>query len=288
MLSSLVVMGIFATAIPFIIKYTFTNIESILRPTYYILNQDAIKKFNEMQQNKNIHPFFANLIPVGVTVLGVFTTMRVGTPWGWAQEFYKPAYTSFMVFVTVTFLIIGALGWIFIYAIILLHNISSLNFIADIFEWPARHIKALISAIFSLYFTGVMVYLGAIATVSIIPWGVFLLTTGFISQYWIIPLALTVIIYFIICQYYLHRILVTVKEIRLEKLDGQLADLFRNKAKISESKLKLMSELTSWRKTIENEPVWPINISTSIGIIGGVLIPAIINIIDIVQRFFSK
>lgn len=162
---------------------------------------------------------------------------------------------------------------------------------ASIFAWPVREIKKLNQIAIEVYFAGVLVYLGAILAVWALPWGEFLLTNdNLFTRLWVFPIAVIVIGYFLVLQFFIHRLLSMSKAIRLEKIDRKLEGLSPDDKNDTsfDMKLRLMNELISWRKIVEAEPEWPLNVQTSIGVIGTVLIPTLASISDFFTRFFGK
>ncbi|GJQ34342.1 MAG: hypothetical protein JETCAE01_03520 [Anaerolineaceae bacterium] len=284
LLASQLIIGISTALIPIFIKSNYKKI-ALISP----ILEDITYESNPKQLSNKIKRIeksvWADIFPIAVTLLGTYTLYLFGSPWRFAYPF---AHNIFSIFVFIFFFIAGSLGWQYISLIAILYSASKMDVNASIFAWPARQVKRLNQITIEIYFAGTAIYIGAILSIWTLPWGNFFLTNdNLFTRLWVFPIAIIVIIYFLTTQYLIHRIIVTSKDIRLEKIDAELENLIEKKNKVnSETNIKLISELISWRRKIEDASEWPFNIQTSLGIIGGVLLPTIGSISDLFIKLF--
>jgi hypothetical protein len=287
LVSSQVLIGLSAAIAPFIVRSNERKV-MLIAPILQDITSAGNKKKLLVSELKSIErSVWASVFPIVITFLGLITLDLFGSPWrGWNPL----AHYAFSIFVILFFLVAGTLGWQYLSLMITLFVASKFDVESNIFSWPAREIKKLNQITIEIYFAGVLVYLGAILAIWALPWGKFLLTNdNLFTRLWVFPVAVIVIGYFLALQYNVHRLLSTSKAIRLEKIDTKLEELSGDQnAMTFDLKLRLMNELISWRKIVEAEPEWPLNIQTSLGVIGTVLIPTLVSISDIFTRFFGR
>ena len=287
LLPSQIIIGLSTSLIPLAIKINQRKIE-LIAPILEDITRENSRKEQLLSKIKSFeNSAWSNIFPIAVTLLGSYTLYIFGSPW----RFTNPlAHSAFSIFVIVFFFVAGAIGWQYVFLLVILYSASKLDIIADIFAWPARQVKKINQIIIEIYFAGALIYIGAILSIGALPWGIFLLTNdNLFTRLWVFPVALIVISYFLALQYFIHRILVTSKDIRLEKIDAKLEKLIDTKNMIeSDINIKFISELIGWRKKIESESEWPFNFQTSLGVISSVLIPTIASISDMFTRFFGK
>jgi hypothetical protein len=287
LVSSQVLIGLSAAIAPFIVRSNERKV-MLIAPILQDITSAGNKKKLLVSELKRIEgSVWASVFPIIITFLGLITLDLFGSPWrGWNPV----AHYAFSIFVILFFLVAGTLGWQYSSLMITLFVASRFDVESNIFSWPAREIKKLNQITIEIYFAGVLVYLGAILAIWALPWGKFLLTNdNLFTRLWVFPIAVIVISYFLALQYNVHRLLSTSKAIRLEKIDTKLEELSDGQNAVTfDINLRLMNELISWRKIVEAEPEWPLNIQTSLGVIGTVLIPTLASISDIFTRFFGR
>lgn len=280
-------IGFTAAIIPILIKNNKRKISQITPILKDIAENNNKVKILLGEINSIEKSVLGNIFPSAITLVGLFSLVVFGSPWrGWNLI----AHNLFSIFAIIFFLIAGSLGWQYLAILTMLYKASKLDIQSEIFTWPARQIKRINQVTMEIYFAGLLVYVGAILSVGALPWGVGLLTSNnLFTQLWVFPIALAVIGYFLAIQYFMHRIIIESKDVRLEKVDERLEVLLDKKdSNPSDAKLKLLSELIIWRKSIKSESEWPLNIQSSLGVIVGVLLPTLGSILDLFAKFFSN
>ncbi|MEW6029264.1 MAG: hypothetical protein ACOYZ8_01600 [Chloroflexota bacterium] len=282
---SQVLIGVSTIIAPFVVKTNEIKIAQILSIEEKISTNDRQRR-QFVERIKNIeNSQWANIFPTVIMLLGLFSLWFFKSPWyGWNTV----AHNAFSIFVVGFFLVAGSLGWQYIFLAMLLHLTRDINIKVNIFTWPSREIKKFNKIVIEIYLAGVLIYIGAILGVWALPWGQLLLTNdNLFTRMWVFPIALIVTGYFFVIQYFMHCLLSSAKERRLEKLDKKIEFLLEDADTVLSEKIKAIGELVNLRKIIEAESEWPLNIPLSLGVISSVIIPTIGSVSDFFLKYFK-
>lgn len=281
---SQIFIGLAAAISPLIVRKNEKKITLVASLLLDIASESEHKTFLGNQIRIIQGSMGANVLPSAITSLGLLSLLVFGSPW---RSVNPIAHVLFSIFVLVFFFVAGSLGWQYIVLISMLYAASTSEIEANIFTWPARQIKKLNQIILEIYLAGVLIYIGAILAVWSLPWGKSLLTNdNLFTNLWVFPIAIIVIGYFLAIQYLIHRLFSTLKDSRLEKIDRKLESLSNEtNNSVQDEKIRFISELINWRKVVDAQPEWPLNLQTFLGVIGSVLLPTIVSVSELFLKF---
>jgi hypothetical protein len=274
----LAIIGL-SIAIPFIAFYINNIVNSL--PTVinkFSEDKNAINEIFSKYKTRVYGSWASYILPIFFAIVGLRSIISLGIPWlGKAATMYEALVCLFLV-------IVGAIGWHFLNFLLLLRAIGKLNIIGDPFYWPYKYFSILNQKSLEVFGLGAILYLGAIITVWLIPWGTLLLLSGSFSYFWSFPLAAIVLAYFIVSQFYIHNIIKASKENRVEKIDELLGRIFNESIDSKRKSSVDINQLITWRNIVTSEIDWPINIRSNVAIFSAILSPAIGTLIEFMLR----
>jgi hypothetical protein len=275
-------VSVLAASLPFIASYIHKKMSLLPALLDHMVENEPsdVKNFHVSQEKRSYFHWAAYLLPIIFTIIALQSVMSLGTGW-W--NFIAAKTYNFLI--GLLLLLTGSIGWLFLSFLIYIKNIENFDIIGEPFSWPQKYFRKLGQVSLDVFFVGVVVYLGAILTVWLIPWGKLVIFSSPFGYLWVLPLAITVISYFLVSQYLVHQVLKRSKEKRLDKIDQLLGDTYGKwNIKPGDDKTKMLGELIRWREIITNISDWPITIKTNFAVIGGLLTPVIGAIIQYIFR----
>lgn len=270
--------GIILISMPFIGKLIINRVYIIVRLSTQIANRetfDQLEASTKRRFNKSLGSYF---LPIITAITGVFPILSTtGLPWVIVinQQIYK-------IFLFVFFTFIGSLGWYYLAFLITLHKIDLEGIKGRPFKSLTSKIKKINRYAMDIFATGFILYALAIIGISTIPpSGEWIFEIGPVGSLWVIPMASAVFLYFSYTQYRIHLLLVAAKESRLEKIDKLIKKTFSQPSGQRDTVMDLLFKLRAIGK---DEPEWPLDITATATIIGGILIPAIGTIKELLTK----
>jgi hypothetical protein len=264
---------VLAACLPFIASYIHKKI-LLLKPVIEDITDNdnsEIREFQIGQEQIMYNHWAAYLLPIVFAVLALKSIMALGTVWG-----NIIAANAYNFLIGLLLVLSASIGWYFFIFLVYLRNVRQLKIIGEPFFWPQKCFHQMAKLSLDVFYVGATIYLGAIFTVWLIPWGNFMLFSSSFSYLWVIPLAIAVITYFLAGQYLLHQIIKTSKDQRIEKIDHILGQTYnRWDTNPSDEKIKIISEIIKWREIVVNSSDWPIKIGVNVAIISGLLAPVV-------------
>lgn len=223
------------------------------------------------------------IVPFLFAVIGFFTlTNMVGLPW----LVIPKAAISYQLLLGIVLLLAGSIGWQFFCFLVFLYKLSRFEYQKiEPFQYQKQEFKKLHDVVIRVVVLGIFVYLSAIVTIWLVPWGQTILFSNPFGYFWAFPLAITVMLYFFASEYFLHSLLQNVKDLRLQKIDSLIKAAYEKwSVDSSGDSVNMFSELMKWREIINQEATWAINFQATLTVISSVLLPAIGIMIDVVSR----
>jgi hypothetical protein len=271
-----------ATSLPFVASYIRKKISLFpaLIENIVEIEPSEVKMFHSSQEKSLYFHWTAYLLPILFTFIALQSVMSLGTVW-W--NFFAANAYNFLI--GLLLLLTGSMGWLFLNFLIYIRNIGNMDILGEPFSWPHKYFRKLGQISLDVFYVGAVVYLGAIFAVWLIPWGNFMLFSSPFGYLWVLPLAITVISYFLVSQYLVHQIIKRSKDKRLDKIDQLLGDTYEKwNNNLGDDKTKMLSELIRWREIVANVADWPITVRTNFAVISGLLTPVIGAIIEFMSR----
>ena len=218
----------------------------------------------------------AYAIMIILIIGGLVTTNEVYVPWTGFVRFVYFLLTG------IQFGIMGVIGWSFWGLIIFLHRLSTFNVKYEPFLWLDEEIKQLHNVYLRTFGIGTIIYLNAVVGIWLSPGGLRFIQNSSLIRLWVFPLAAIVIVYFLAIQYYIHRIMTNYKQMAITNINKLIKEAFDVwQADESVEKIKLVSELLSWKDILNREREWPLNLVPVLTIISGLLLPTIKTIMEL-------
>lgn len=206
--------------------------------------------------------------------------IMAGLPWG-SDPYASFVYKALLVLV---FTITGSIGWQFFCFEYLLFQISKLKIKGKRFRSYSNIFRQINTITVSVVVLGTIIYIVAILIVWIIPWWKTLLFSNPFGRFWAFPIAITVLLYFLIGQYFIRQIVTQSKEKRIRKIEKLIKKNHENcSLELSENNISMFSELIKWREIISKETYGLLDFQTTIMILSGILIPALGTLIDVIK-----
>lgn len=184
---------------------------------------------------------------------------------------------AFYAAVAVVFAVVGQLGWSFGALLVILYRAGQIDMAVEIFAWPRTAVRVLTRCYLSTCVVGIVLYLIAVVAIWVSPGGSWFLTDdrGPLRQFWVLPMAATIIAYVLTCQMFLYWIVRRVHEQRLTDLSllaqRRLNEFLETRDPTAASAI---SELLKWRESIVHEMAQNSNIPAFGTMIVTVVLPA--------------
>jgi len=223
---------------------------------------------------------WAYLFPVVLGTSGIITMIILGIPWtGLAYITFIPTAILFLIS-------LGSVSWCYLCILLWLWKISAKGTpVVEPFISQEIKFKQLNGIFLNIFFTGVVIYTLAIVGVWILPFGTWFLLSTKLGQWWIFPLAIAVIFYFILSQYFFHKIMQQIKYQRLQAIDILIDKTMKKWTRNSDKNFSdFVAELIKLRGIVKEEAETPLNITTSITIIGSLLVPVFQSVINLLSK----
>lgn len=261
---------------PFIGNYLYKTFLSL---------QDTVNTLTEANQQEwflqqKLFAFGINLRSVIVIILlalGGEITNRylVWGIWTGAAKFFYFFHAALL------FGILGMLGWAYFGILLFAYRLKKLDYDLEPFETKKDEFDKLNSAFLRMFIAGVILYFGAIIAGWLSPLGSYILQISML-QYWIFPLAIIVIGFFVLVQFFLHEIMKKAKNIRLRKISLLIRKHYLEWEKSqSPTHGTAINDLFSWKEKIEKEKEFPFDFLTIASVLVTVLLPTIKTIIEL-------
>jgi hypothetical protein len=181
----------------------------------------------------------------------------------------------------ILFSILGMLVWTYFGILLFTYRLSNLHIDPEPFETKRDEFDKLNASLLGMFFAGVIMYLGAIISGWLSPFSSYMLQQ-FILQYWVFPLAVVVLGFFVLIQYFLHTMMKKAKRIRLNKILLLIRKHYSEWEKSqSANHSAAINDLLSWKEKIEKETDFPFDFFTIASVLVTVLLPTIKTIIEL-------
>ncbi len=270
-----VILSAISLITPFIASYLYTTFLS-LQETINLLTETNQQKWFLKQKSFTfaLHPLSVVAV-ISVTIGGLVTNyVLVWNVWTGAAKFF------YFLHVSILFSCLGMLGWSYFGILLFSYRLKFLNLDLEPFETKKDEFNKLNSSFLGIFFTGLILYLGA-ASAGWLAFGSYMLAIP-ILRYWVFPFAIVVIVFFILVQYFLHNLMKRAKENRENKISLLIRKHYREWEKSQSSTASTaINDLLTWKEKIEKEPEFPFDILTFFSIVATVLLPAVRTIIDL-------
>lgn len=277
--SSVLMFSVLALAMPIVAALLYRKTLSLAPPLLAIIDMPGEQ--TTLWFDKQLITVFGSVwvyvVSVMLAVTGSVTMHIAWIPWSGVVR------VIFFVFSSVLFAATGAVAWSFLGLLIFLIRLGNLQIKGALFEWPEKEIRHLNRVFLEMFAAGVFLYFGAVVAVWLSPGGLFFLLEGPVSNLWVFPVAGMVIAFFLTYQYCIHRIMQRSKQRRLDELNEVLRNKFEDWRKNpSIEDAKVVTELMDWRHRISKELDWPLDFKSTLSILGGLLLPTIKTIADLI------
>lgn len=177
-----------------------------------------------------------------------------------------------------------------LYSIALLRLIqwSSVQEDPDLFDWKSAKIATLSNEYLQIFLVGVATYLLALRGVWVITESL-IKDSGIVRDFWIIPIAILVAIYFLLTQYSFNRKYSSIKHSRLEKLRHLQQEAFdrwnSNHNKEDADAVLFIGELI---EKVEHEKTWPLDVPRMLTVLVPVFAPTLGEVAEIFSLLFPN
>jgi glucan phosphoethanolaminetransferase (alkaline phosphatase superfamily) len=204
-------------------------------------------------------------LAIGGATLNYF---MVGCVWTGIAKFF------YFLHVVVLFGALGILGWAYWGILLFSYRLQDLKLDLEPFETKKDEFERISTSLLGIFFTGVILYIGAITATWISPLIHFV--EVFMFQYLIFPLAVLIACVFILMQHFLHELMKKNKRIRLDKVLSFTRKLY-SKWKTSQlpAHRTAINDLLSWKEKIETEKDFPFGFLTIAFAVATVFLPTI-------------
>jgi len=265
---------------------------SLLTPLigYYLYKtfvslQDTISSLTETNQNdwfskQTFFIFGVNRWSITFTILLALGGLLVNFILTWN------AWTGFAKFVyflhaLIFFSTLGIVGWAYFGILLFSSQLKNLPIDPEPFETKKDEFDKLNSSLLGIFFVGATLYIGTIIASWISPISSYLLQQ-FILQTMVFPLAIGVLGFFILVQYFLHETMKKSKNIRLNKISLLIRKHYREwERSPSENHRATINDLLLWKEKIEKEKDFPFDFITVASVTVTVLLPAAKTIVEL-------
>lgn len=261
---------------PWIAQYiykTYLSLEDILVSLTETSQRELFAKYEYLLFGINQWSLLAAL------VIAVFAEITNAIVWG---IWFSFAGTTFYIFLVVLFGIFGSLGWVYWGILLFSFRLANLNFDLEPFETKKEEFEKLNSKFLNFFIAGIVLYIGAL----IAGWlalGQYILIIPAL-KFWVLPLAIMVILFFIGIQFSLHNIMKKAKNIRLNKIMLQVRRHYREWEQTqSHEKTSLINDLLSWKEKIEKESDLPFDVITTLSLFATIVLPAVKSLIELLR-----
>jgi len=261
---------------PFIANYLYKTFLS-LQETVNTLTESNQQEWFLQQKTFTFGINLWSVIIIIALALGGEITNRY-LVWGiWTGA----AKVFYFLHAALLFGILGMLGWSYFGILLFAYRLKSLKYDLEPFETKKDEFDKLNSSFLGMFIAGVILYIGAIAAGWLSPLGSYMLEIPML-QYWIFPLAIVVIGFFVLIQFFLHEIMKEAKKVRLNKISLLIRKHY-NEWEKSQSSIHgtAINDLLSWKEKIEKETDFPFDFLTIASVIVTVLLPTIRTIVEL-------
>jgi hypothetical protein len=180
----------------------------------------------------------------------------------------------FYLFSALFLFLTGVAGWAFLRLLVILHQLSGVGIKVLPFAWPQAEISAIHGLLMQVFAGGLLAYLLAVLGIWLSPGGGWFLANGPVGL-WVIPLAVTVVLFFVMVEYHIHVILEKSKRERLRQLSEVLQEKFSQwRQSGSKEAAEAVTEALKWRDAVQAERSWPLDVLSMTSVVVGVLVPA--------------
>jgi hypothetical protein len=218
-------------------------------------------------------PYILGIILV---VIGVPTIKWAGVPWsgGVLLVYYMSA--AMILFLT------GVAGWAFLRLLAILHQLSGVRIKVFPFAWPQVEISAIHGVLMQVFVGGLLAYLLAVVGIWLSPGGAYFIANGPVSL-WVIPLAVTVVLFFVAVEYHIHVLMEKSKRERLRQLAEVIQEKFSQWHQSGDKEAaEAVTAVLKWREAVQSERSWPLDIVSMTSVVVGVFVPAMKALKDII------
>ena len=219
------------------------------------------------------------VVAIACALTGTVRMYSLGIPW---RGF---VLVVFLILAVALFAATGAVGWIYLGLLLLLRQLAAFDIRAAYFEWSEAECKQLHRADLHMFMAGVVIYLGAVIASWISPGGQYLVMSSTLGRLWIFSVAGAVVAFFLACQYSIHQIMARAKQRRVDEMSKLLEQFFAEwRADPSGDKGKTISDLLDWRDRVPREHDWPLDLTGTLAVVGGLLLPTVNTIVDLIAK----
>jgi len=184
------------------------------------------------------------------------------------------------ILLSLLFGMFGNLGWAYGSIILFLFKFKTLELDFEPFETKKNEFDKLSSIFLGICIAGVVLYISTIVAgwLSI---GPYLLLIP-VLRFWIYPLAIMVIAFFVAVQISLHDIMKKAKDIRINKIMLLVQKFYREWEQTQlREKSASINDLLSWREKVEKESDVPFDFITILSLLVTIVLPLVKSIIDL-------
>jgi hypothetical protein len=193
--------------------------------------------------------------------------------WSWVPWIGAALYLFYLTFSVLLF-VGGVCGWAFLRLLKALSQLSALDLKVLPFAWPQTETGMIHGVLMQVFAGGLLAYFLAVLGIWLSPGGVGFLAHGPVGL-WVIPLAVTVVLFFFAIEYFIHVLLARAKRERLRQLSAVLQDKFDQWRETGTKETgEAVSEVMKWRDGIQSERSWPLDLLSMTSVVVGVFIPA--------------
>jgi hypothetical protein len=216
------------------------------------------------------------LFGAALVVIGVVSTWYFKVPWAGGVG------VLFYVWIAVFFFGYGAMSWQYVVMLTLVWRASQLPPRSKPFQPPRSPIRAIHRACTGAFTVGVALYALAIAAVWSSPGGDVITLGSPIGRLWVFPPAGFMVVFFLVYNFCLHRVLVQAKRSMIDEIEIELSTAYttwqREPSRDGEARV---TELLKWRDYMNQQHEWPMDLRSVVAVSTTLLLPTVKVLIDL-------